>query len=63
MKHMVVDEGDIITAGGILAWADLGLTLVGRLLGPATMLATARFLLVDPPPTKPAALCPVRPAF
>lgn len=48
-EHMVVDEGDIITAGGILAWADLGLTLVGRLLGPATMLATARFLLVDPP--------------
>ena len=24
---MVVDEGDILTAGGILAWADLGLTL------------------------------------
>ena len=33
-EHMVVDEGDIMTAGGILAWADLGLTLVGRLLGP-----------------------------
>lgn len=48
-ENMVMDEGDIITAGGILAWADLGLTLVERLLGPATMLATARFLLVDPP--------------
>jgi transcriptional regulator GlxA family with amidase domain len=48
-EHMVVDEGDILTAGGILAWADLGLTLVGRLLGPSTMLATARFLLVEPP--------------
>lgn len=48
-ENMVLDEGDIITAGGILAWADLGLTLVERLLGPATMLATARFLLVDPP--------------
>lgn len=48
-EHMVVDEGDIVTAGGILAWADLGLTLVARLLGPATMLATARFLLIDPP--------------
>jgi transcriptional regulator GlxA family with amidase domain len=47
--HMVLDEGDIITAGGILAWTDLGLTLVERLLGPATMLATARFLLVEPP--------------
>ena len=48
-EHMVMDEGDIMTAGGILAWADLGLTLVGRLLGSATMLATARFLLIEPP--------------
>lgn len=48
-EHMVLDEGDIVTAGGILAWTDLGLTLVERLLGPAAMLATARFLLVDPP--------------
>ncbi|KPF72969.1 AraC family transcriptional regulator [Bosea sp. AAP35] len=47
--RMVIDDGDIITAGGILAWADLGLTLVERLLGPSIMLATARFLLVDPP--------------
>lgn len=48
-EQLVLDEGDIVTAGGILAWADLGLTLVERLLGPATMLATARFLLIEPP--------------
>lgn len=48
-RHMVLDDGDIITAGGILAWTDLGLTLVERLMGPSVMLATARFLLVDPP--------------
>lgn len=47
--RMVIDDGDIITAGGILAWTDLGLTLVERLLGATVMLATARFLLVDPP--------------
>ncbi|WP_416356631.1 GlxA family transcriptional regulator [Aureimonas phyllosphaerae] len=47
--RMVIDEGDIITAGGILAWTDLGLTLVERLLGPSAMLETARFLLIDPP--------------
>ncbi len=47
--RMVLDDGDIVTAGGILAWTDLGLTLVDRFLGPATMLATARFLLIDPP--------------
>ncbi|UHD45741.1 GlxA family transcriptional regulator [Aureimonas altamirensis] len=48
-EHMVVDEGDIVTAGGILAWNDLGLILVERLMGPSVMLATARFLLIDPP--------------
>lgn len=46
---MVLDDGDLMTAGGILAWTDLGLTLVERLMGPSVMLATARFLLVDPP--------------
>ncbi|KKW93009.1 GlxA family transcriptional regulator [Sphingobium chungbukense] len=47
--RMLIDDGDIITAGGILAWTDLGLTLVERLLGPSVMLNTARFLLIDPP--------------
>lgn len=49
VDRMVIDDGDIITAGGILAWTDLGLTLVERLLGPSVMLETARFLLIDPP--------------
>lgn len=47
--RIIVDDGDIITAGGILAWTDLGLTLVQRLLGASAMLKTARFLLIDPP--------------
>lgn len=46
---LVVDDGDIITAGGLMAWTDLGLRLVDRLLGPAAMIETARFLIVDPP--------------
>jgi len=49
VDRMVIDDGDIITAGGILAWTDLGLTLVERFLGPSVMLDTARFLLIDPP--------------
>lgn len=49
VDRMVLDDGDILTAGGILAWTDLGLTLVSKLLGPSVMLATARFLLVEPP--------------
>lgn len=46
---MVIDDGDIITAGGFMAWTDLGLRLVHRLLGPTIMLETARFMLIDPP--------------
>ncbi len=48
IEKMIVDEGDILTAGGLMAWVDLGLRLVERYLGQATLLATARFLLVDP---------------
>ena len=47
--HMVIDYGDVITAGGVLAWADLGLRLTERFLGPTVMLETARYMLVDPP--------------
>jgi transcriptional regulator GlxA family with amidase domain len=47
--QMVIDYGDVLTAGGALAWADLGLRLIDRLLGPAVMLDTARYMNVDPP--------------
>lgn len=46
--RLVIDDGDIITAGGVMAWVDLGLRIVERFLGPAVMLTTARYLLVDP---------------
>lgn len=49
VDRFIVDDGDVITAGGNLAWTDLGLTLVQRLLGAGVMLQTARFLLIDPP--------------
>jgi transcriptional regulator GlxA family with amidase domain len=47
--RLIIDESDVITAGGVLAWADLGLSLVERLLGPTVMCTTARFMLMDPP--------------
>lgn len=47
--RLVIDDSDLITAGGVLAWADLGLSLVERLLGPIVMASTARFMIVDPP--------------
>ncbi|OCO98937.1 AraC family transcriptional regulator [Ensifer sp. LC13] len=45
---LLIDEGDIITAGGMMAWIDLGLKLVDRFLGTDVMLATARFMIIDP---------------
>jgi transcriptional regulator GlxA family with amidase domain len=47
--HMVIDYGDVLTAGGALAWTDLGLRLTERFLGSAVMLDTARYMNVDPP--------------
>jgi transcriptional regulator GlxA family with amidase domain len=46
--RLVIDN-DLVTAGGVLAWTDLGLSLVDRFLGPSVMAATARFMLADPP--------------
>lgn len=49
VDKLIIDDGDVITAGGLMAWTDLGLRLVDRLLGPTVMIETARMLLVDPP--------------
>jgi len=44
----IIDYGDIVTAGGFLAWVDVGLFLVDRILGPAVKAETACFVLSDP---------------
>jgi transcriptional regulator GlxA family with amidase domain len=49
VDKLVVDDGDILTAGGVMAWTDLGLKLVDRFLGPTVMVETARLLLIDLP--------------
>ncbi|WP_192983171.1 GlxA family transcriptional regulator [Pseudomonas sp. EggHat1] len=46
-ERMVIDDGDLITAGGLMAWTDLGLALVTRLMGPTIAAETARFLVID----------------
>jgi transcriptional regulator GlxA family with amidase domain len=43
----IIDDGDLITTAGLMAWAELGLKLVQRLLGPSIALATARFLVIE----------------
>ena len=45
---LIIDHGDVMTAGGVMAWIDLGLKLIDRFIGPTIMLETARFFLVDP---------------
>ncbi len=43
----IVDDGDLITTAGLMAWSELGLRLVDRLLGPSIATATARFLVME----------------
>jgi transcriptional regulator GlxA family with amidase domain len=46
--QILIDDNDIVTAGGMMAWVDLGLFLVERFLGIDALTFTARQLLVDP---------------
>jgi transcriptional regulator GlxA family with amidase domain len=47
-NQRIIDDGDIITAGGFLAWVDVGLLLVDKILGSAVRAETARLVLSDP---------------
>ncbi|OKO47852.1 GlxA family transcriptional regulator [Pseudomonas sp. BTN1] len=43
----IVDDGDLITSAGLMAWSELGLRLVDRLMGPSVAADTARFLVIE----------------
>ena len=45
--ELVIDDGDIITTGGLMAWVDVGLQLIHRWISPTVMLGTARYFLAD----------------
>jgi len=47
-ERILIDDHDIVSAGGLMAWIDLGLFLVTRYLGQQITSATARHLLIDP---------------
>lgn len=47
-EHILIDDNDIVTAGGVMAWVDLGLHLVNRWLGPAIVSQVCRHMLIDP---------------
>lgn len=61
--RLLIDDGDIITAGGIMAWTDLGLRLIDRFMGLDVMLATARGFLIDPPGREQSQYRVFRPNF
>ncbi|MCK0070573.1 GlxA family transcriptional regulator [Kordiimonas laminariae] len=48
IEKLLVEDGEIITAGGVMAWVDLGLRLIEQFMGAAVMLEVAKFFLVDP---------------
>lgn len=47
-ENILLDDNDIVTAGGVMAWMDLGLHLVRRWLGPEVVSRTCRQMLIDP---------------
>lgn len=48
VSKVVIEDGEILTAGGMMAWTDLGMRLIDRLLGPTVMVEAAQFWLIDP---------------
>lgn len=46
--RILIEDGEILTAGGLMAWTDLGMRLIDRLLGPTIMVETGQFWLIDP---------------
>lgn len=44
---LLVQEADLVTAGGVMAWVDLGFHLVARHVPPSVVQALGRFLVID----------------
>lgn len=48
-NKLLIDNGMLITSGGIISWIDIGLHIVRRFLGHHIMLKTTQYMNVDPP--------------
>ncbi|MEN5304305.1 helix-turn-helix domain-containing protein [Pseudomonas sp. TWI628] len=44
----LLDDGDIVTSAGLMAWTELGLRLLERYLGTSVAWETARYMSVEP---------------
>lgn len=49
-NKILINDGDLITAGGLMAWLDLGLELVAQFGSPALMRLLGKRLVVDTAP-------------
>lgn len=47
-QQPLLDDGDIVTSAGLMAWTELGLRLLERFMGATVARETARYLAVDP---------------
>lgn len=45
--QVLVNDGDIITAGGLMSWMDLGLELVEQFTRPTVMIELGKYLVID----------------
>lgn len=46
-EKILINDGDIITAGGLMSWIDLGLELVAQFSQPSIMRQLGKYLIVD----------------
>ncbi|RYX99599.1 helix-turn-helix domain-containing protein [bacterium] len=47
IDEVLIDDGDIITAGGLMAWLDLGLAIVSRFISLQVMHQLGRQMVID----------------
>lgn len=45
--QLLINDGDIITAGGLMAWMDLGLELVAQFTQPSLMHQLGKYMIID----------------
>ena len=47
IEKNLINDGDILSSGGLMAWVDLGLELIGQLASPALIHPVGAYLIID----------------
>lgn len=47
IEKNLINDGDILSSGGLMAWLDLGLELIGQLASPALIHPVGAYLIID----------------